>query len=131
MLRSLVAVLAGLVVTLALVMITTTLTATALGIPADGRPTPPHVVFGLLGAAIAGLGGGLTAMRFAPHRPHGHVVALAGALLLLSLPTVLAAPSLGQPEWYTPVLSLLGPLSVLTGGFLGARWRRHSTGGSL
>jgi len=131
MLRSLVAVLTGLVVTLGLVMITTSLTATILGIPSDGRPTTPHVVFGLLGAAIAGLGGGLAAMRFAPHRPHGHVFALAGALLLLSLPTVLAAPSVGQPEWYTPVLSLLGPLSVVIGGVLGARWRRPAAAGSV
>jgi peptidoglycan/LPS O-acetylase OafA/YrhL len=125
MLRSTVAVLAGLVVTLGIVLITSSLTIIWLGLPPDGPPTTTYLALNLICGALAGLAGGWTAMRLAPHTPHGHVVALAVVILLISLPSLFSGPAPGQPGWYVLFLSILGPLSVLIGGFLGLRWRRR------
>ena len=124
MLRSIAAVLAGLVVTVFLVMVLSFLAGAVLGIPPAGPPTPPYLVLNLIGGAIAGASGGAIAVRFAPHTPHGHVGALAALILLLSLPTLLSPPAPGQPGWYGLALSVLGPVSVAVGGFLAIR-RRH------
>ena len=124
MLRSVVAVLAGLVVVLGLVLITSSMLVLALGLPPDGPPTDTYLILNLVASALAGLAGGATAMRFAPHTPHGHVIALAVVILLLSLPSAFSGPAPGQPAWYGLVMSIVGPLSVLVGGLLMIRWRR-------
>jgi hypothetical protein len=124
MLRSVVAVLTGLVVTVLLVLLSTLLLTASLELPADGTPGSTFLTLNLLTGALAGVAGGATAMKLAPHTPHGHVVALAGVLVLLSLPTMFAAPAPGQPQWYGIVISILGPVSVLLGGFLGMRLRK-------
>lgn len=125
MLRSAVAVLAGLVVTLILVMVSTAIITWAFGIPAEGTPSPGYLITNLLASAVAGVAGGATALKFAPHTPHGHVIALAILILLLSLPTLFTGPAPGQPTWYGLVLSVLGPVSVLAGGLLVGR-RGHA-----
>jgi hypothetical protein len=121
MLRSLLAVVAGLCVTVALVLTFTFLTDWALGVAPEARPTRSYLILNLLGSALAGMAGGAAAMRLAPHRPHGHVIALAVSILLLSLPTLLSAPAPGQPAWYGLALSILGPVCVLAGGLLAGR----------
>jgi hypothetical protein len=118
MLRSVGAVLAGLVATLALVVTSSFLAGWILGFGPADPPTGGYLALNLFGSAIAGAVGGGTAMRLAPHRPHGHVGALALVILLLSLPTLLSAPAPGQPAWYGAALSVLGPVSVLIGGLL-------------
>jgi hypothetical protein len=81
-------------------------------------------VANLVASFIAGACGGAAAVRVAAHTPHGHVVALAMAILLLSLPTLFAGAAPGQPTWYPALMSVLGPIAVLTGGLLAARrWR--------
>src|SRR5690606_18778740 len=127
MLRSSVAVLAGLVVTMALVWIATIVLTASLEFPADGSPGSTYLSLNLLASAVAGIAGGATAMKLAPHTPHGHVLALAGVLVLLSLPTILAAPAPNQPVWYGLVIGIVGPISVLAGGFLGVRLRNDSS----
>ncbi|MEX2583196.1 MAG: hypothetical protein WD766_07970 [Gemmatimonadota bacterium] len=124
MLRSIAAVLAGLVVTIVLVMVLTYLAGMIAGVGPTSPPTTLYLVLNLVGGVIAGASGGATAVRLAPHTPHGHVWALAFVVLLLSLPTLFSAPSPGQPEWYGAVLSVLGPVSVLLGGVAAARARR-------
>lgn len=125
MMRSVAAVLAGLVVTIALVIILTYLAAAWLGLP-PGAPLPTlYIVLNLLGSAVAGMLGGATAVKLAPHTPHGHVFALALLILLLSLPTLFMPPAPGQPDWYGLVVSLLGPLSVAAGGLLLIRLRQR------
>lgn len=121
MVRSIAAVLAGLVVAVVLVITLNLLAAAALRIPLGGTPPPLYLALNLLGAAVAGASGGATAFRLAPHRPHGHVGSLALLLVLLSLPTLLAAPAPGQPTWYSLALTVLGPVSVFAGGFLAVR----------
>ena len=127
MIRSIAAVLVGLVVTLLLVMLFTQTAAAIAGLPIEGRPTRPYLILNLLGSIIAGACGGATAVRIAAHTPHGHVIALAVAILLLSLPTLLAAPAPGQPTWYPLVLSVIGPVSVISGGLLAIRGLRPNT----
>lgn len=121
MIRSVIAVLAGLLVTFLLVMLLSYVAPIIAGIPINAPPTPGYIAMNLLGGAIAGAAGGATAAKIAAHTPHGHVLALAVAILLLSLPTLLSAPAPGQPTWYPLVLSVLGPTSVIAGGFLAIR----------
>lgn len=123
MLRSVAAVLAGLIVTLALVMVLTYVAGVIAEVPLTSPPTTFYLVLNLLGGVIAGASGGATAVKLAPHTPHGHVWALALIVLLLSLPFLFSAPSPGQPEWYGAVLSVLGPVSVLLGGMAAAHTR--------
>jgi hypothetical protein len=123
MLRSIAAVLAGLIVTIVLVMVLTFLAGAVAGVGPTEGPTPFYIVLNLLGGAIAGACGGATAVMLAPHTPHGHVWALAFIILLLSLPTIFSAPSPAQPTWYGLVLSVLGPVSVLLGGLFAVRRR--------
>jgi hypothetical protein len=126
MLRSVAAVLAGLVVTVVLVMVLTYLVAAWFAVPVE-RPLPgSYLALNLLGSALAGMVGGATAVRLAPHTPHGHVFALAILILLLSLPTLLAPPSAGQPSWYGVVVSVLGPVAVALGGIAMTRVRERT-----
>jgi hypothetical protein len=127
MARSLAAVLAGLCVTFLLVIVLDFLAGMAVGVHPGEPPTRAYLTLNLLGGALAGLSGGAAAARIAAHRPHGHVGALAGVILLLSLPTLFSAPAPGQPQWYALVLSVLGPLSVMVGGYLAAPGRGRPT----
>ena len=119
--RSLVAVVAGLVVAVVIVVALSNMGAAILGVPSGGPPTDGYLAFNLAASALAGLAGGATASRIAAHTPHGHAIALAGVILLLSLPGLFSAPAPGQPSWYPIVLSILGPVSVMAGGLIGRR----------
>lgn len=123
--RSVLAVVAGLAVCLVLVIALSAIAASILRVSAESPPTPLYLALNLTGGALAGAIGGATAMRIAPHTPHGHVWALALLILLLSLPTLLTAPAPGQPAWYGLALSVIGPSSVLLGGVLEARRERY------
>jgi len=111
------------------VMLLGFLAAALLGFPAEGDPRPLYLAVILIVVVVAGLSGGATAVWLAPHTPHGHVGAFAGLILLLSLPTLLSPPALGQPGWYGTALSVLGPLSVGLGGFLAIRYRGRRSNG--
>ena len=126
MIRSIAAVLAGLVVTVVLVMALTYLVAAWFAVPVDEPLPASYLAFNLLGSAVAGMIGGATAVRLAPHTPHGHVFALAVLILLLSLPTLLTPPAAGQPSWYGVVVSVLGPVAVAVGGMAMARSRERA-----
>lgn len=125
MLRSLAAVLAGLGVTVVLVMLLTTFAGSIADVPVGTPPTNLYLVLNLAGSFIAGAAGGAVAERIAARAPHGHVIALAVVILLLSLPTVFSAPAPGQPTWYPVAISILGPIAVLTGGILAIRYLRR------
>ena len=109
MLRSIAAVVAGLIVTTVLVMVLTFLAAAVLGVPQNAPPTPAYLLLNLLGSALAGGIGGATAVRIAPHTLHLHVGALAVLILLLSLPTLFSSPAPGQPTWYGLAIGVIGP----------------------
>lgn len=125
MMRSIAAVGVGLLVTTALVFLFNLATTALTGLPLEGTSSPSYLAANLVASFIAGACGGATAVRIAAHTPHGHVVALAIAILLLSLPTLFGGAAAGQPTWYPLVISVLGPVAVLTGGLLAARRWRH------
>lgn len=130
-LRSAAAVLAGFLLTVALVVVVTFGAAVLLGLPPEGPPTPLYLVLNLLGSAAAGVAGGYLCARAAPRAPAGHVIALAVLVLGLSLPAVFSEPVPGRPEWYPAVLAVLGPASIILGGWLVVRrspgWRGASS----
>jgi hypothetical protein len=127
MIRSILAVLAGLIVALVLVVVLSFLSSSILGIPFNGPPTRDYLLLNLLGGAIAAASGGAVAVRVAAHTPHGHMFALAIVILILSLATVFSAPAPGQPAWYHVAISVAAPASVLVGGWLASRrWAGRS-----
>jgi hypothetical protein len=129
MIRSVAAVLAALIITMLLVMILSYLAGVVLGIPIHAPPTPLYLLLNLVGGVIAGMTGGAVAVRLSHQRPHGHVIATAIAILLLSLPTIFTAPAPGQPAWYPVAISVIGPVAVLLGGMLAVRgWRSGGVG---
>jgi hypothetical protein len=130
MLRSLGAVAAGLVVAIIVLMVLGFLTVAALGVSPVEPPTPASLAANLGGAAIAAASGGAVAGWFAPHSPHGHVVALALVILLVSLPALLLAPGAGEPAWYGIAQSVVGPISATIGGYLAIR-RAHRAGSTV
>ena len=125
--RSIAAVVVGILVTMALVYLFHLGTIAATGLPLEGTSSQRYLVANLVASFIAGACGGAAAVRVAARDPHGHMIAVAMAILLLSVPTLFAGAAPGQPTWYPALMSLLGPVAVLTGGWLAAgRWRRRS-----
>jgi hypothetical protein len=121
MARSIAAVIAGLVVTAVLVMVSTFLAGSLTGIAPAEPPNTTYLLLNLLGSALAGAVGGAVAVRVAAHTPHGHVIALAVVVLVVSIPAIFSAPAPGQPAWYPLALSALVPAAVLAGGLAAAR----------
>lgn len=126
MLRSIVAIVAGILAAALLVLVATLIVAPALGI-ALTQPTPAYLVFNLVSNGVAGLVGGYVAARVAPHAHWGHVGTLAVVLLLLSVPGILQPPPSAQPTWYSLLLALLGPAMVLLGGVFALRSTHRRT----
>lgn len=126
-LRSAAAVLAGFLLTVALVVVVTFGAAVLLGLPPGGPPTPLYLVLNLLGSAAAGVAGGYLCARTAPRAPARHAAGLAVLVLVLTLPAVFSQPVHGPPEWYPVALAVLGPASIMLGGWLFVRrspgWR--------
>jgi hypothetical protein len=120
----------GVVVTLAIVMISGYVITSVLGIAPDDRTAPAFLNASLVANAIAASLGGATAMRFAPHSPRGHVLVFAGVLLLISLGTLFQPPPPTQPGWYNVVNSVIGPLFALLGGVAAAKVSRRPAGPS-
>ncbi len=119
MVRSVLAVTAGFVTSVILIMLVTWVAAFALGIPSEA-PTNQYLVINLLGSILAGGIGGYVTGRLAPTALWHHVFGLAAVVLLLSLPAVLQ-PADGQPTWYPAFLAIAGPLAVAIGGVLAHR----------
>lgn len=69
--------------------------------------------------------GGWLAARFAKASPMGHAAAVAGIMLLMSVPELFRAdePN-GPPGWYRPILPLLGVTGAFVGGWLHAMHQR-------
>jgi hypothetical protein len=131
MMRSIICVVAGFVVLMAVVM-GGTAAATELIVegglegaanrPASALP-PTYFAANLIVSAMGALLGGWVTARMAPDREMLHVFALAGLIVLMSLPGLLgygpSAPE--QPAWYLYTLPLLGVGGAILGGWLRSR----------
>ncbi len=129
MLRSILSVLGGFVITAACVMIGTIVTA-RLMLGTRSRedmmkmtPTPKYIAVNLVySAAFAVLGGFLTA-QFAGHDPIPHALVLAGLMFVLGLMSFLQGLKQKTPQGrgYSATLVILGPVSAILGGWLRSR----------
>jgi hypothetical protein len=126
MLRTVLAVVAGFIVTAGLVVIGTTLAAVLLlGTPAAGQPPQPTATYlaaNLLVSGLAAIGGGFVVGTLARQPTLTPVWAFAAILLLLSLVSALGTgAAAGQPAWYPLVIAVVGPAGVILGGWLQRR----------
>ena len=128
MLRSILAVIAGFLVTAIIVMATSALAAMAFGLPAmstsdatTGAPTVApsagYLTTNLVCSALAAIVGGWTAGTIGRRHPMGHAGGLA-VLLAIGGAVGVAWPQPGQPTWYPASLLVIGPVGALIGGFL-------------
>lgn len=127
-LKSVLAVLAGLATAIIMVMLLT-LAAVFVFFGGDmtADPTPPYLAVNIaysFGAAV--LGGWVTA-RLAPAREFTHAVAAAVVIFLLSFAGTGAEAEANSavPGWYGTALAALGPTGMVLGGWLGARTTRE------
>lgn len=116
--RSIVAVAAGLVTIVVLVVALTWVSVEAFlegDITID--PTPTFMGISLAYTFFAAVVGGWGTARIAWGRPMLHAAALAAAVLVLGL---LGAHPAGAsaPGWYAPVVGVLGLMGALTGGWM-------------
>jgi hypothetical protein len=127
-LRSVLAVVAGYVVTAVIVMAGTFAAMAAFGLTMTSVPTPPYLAANLAVSFLAAVAGGWVCARIAPARALAHGALLAALFLAMSLlPTGAAAN--GQPGWYVPVIAAIGVTGVISGALLqhlGAARRLHA-----
>lgn len=129
--RSIICVVAGFIVVMA-VVIGGTAAATELiveggleGAAARSADALPSTYFAanLIVSAMAAVLGGWVTARMAPDREMLHVFALAGLMILMSLPGILgygpSAPA--QPAWYVYTMPVLGAAGAILGGWLRSR----------
>lgn len=119
--RSLIAVLAGGLVTAVLFQVGTVAAFVGLyGIPLGASPGPPtagYFVLNLGFAGIAAVAGGWVTARIARQRSLAHVATLALLLAALVL-WGFSQPTSQWPRWYPPTLAVVGMAGTLLGGVL-------------
>lgn len=117
--RSVIAVVMGGVVAVVVYQLGVTFAfASEHGIPLGSSPQPPSESFSMLTLAIAGLAGmagGWTAARLASQRPRAHACVLALGLAALVL-WGFSEPNSQWPDWYAPVLAVVGSVTTVAGG---------------
>jgi hypothetical protein len=122
MLRSLVAVFAGFMAIVVLVLASAPLTGHLLPANATSAPRPPiaYLAVNLVsGFLCSGAGGWITGQLAASH-PQWHAAGLAAVVLVLGVMTAAqgGAARAGQPSWYVWTLPFVGAGGVLLGGRL-------------
>ena len=131
MMRSIICVVAGFVVVMA-VVIGGTAAATELIVEgglegAQNRPAselpPTYFAANLIVSAMAALLGGWVTARMAPDREMIHVLALAFLIILMSVPGIVGyGPSAAaQPDWFVYAMPVLGVGGAILGGWLRSR----------
>ncbi len=134
MTRSIVAVVAGLVVTVVAAAITTLLAAMAFRLPL-GAAAPPvtvpaaYVVSVLALSLLSAAAGGGVAAAIASARPVLHAAVLGVMLALLELPA-LGRRQVGHPPWYPLALLALAAVGAIGGGMLLVAWRARRAASS-
>jgi len=118
-LRSVLAVLAGSIAMVVLVIVCTLLAAHAMNI-IPGHPTPGYLAINAACSLLAAVAGGWIAARLSGYKPLHHALALAMIMATLSL-VMMIQPSLAQPYDYQLAMAILPPFAALAGGWLAAR----------
>jgi hypothetical protein len=129
MVRSILAIVAGLVTMMVAVFVLTWILVWIMFDDPMAPPTSGYLVINLLYSLAAAVAGGYVAATMAPRAPLGHAAALAAGIFTLGFLGVLrggTAP--GQPTWYPYVMTVLGPVGLVVGGWI--RERRARTAGT-
>jgi hypothetical protein len=121
--RSIIAVGAGLGFMAATVTVGTLLGSVLLGTEtAQGRPSSPAIgIYLALNVAICAVGaimGGWLSARIATYAPYAHAAAMAAIVAIFSIGTATGQPAPGHPGWYASMLALVAVFGVLLGGKL-------------
>ncbi len=120
LLRGFLAVLAGLGVSMVLVVVFTWTASELMRVPAN-EPTMAYIIVNLIISTLAAVVGGYLTGRMAPSQPLAHAIGLGVFLFLLSLPMIISGPLLGQPTWYPTTIGIVGFAGALIGGLLAGR----------
>jgi MFS-type transporter involved in bile tolerance (Atg22 family) len=118
-LRSVLAVLAGLLATFALTIACTLLAVHTMHLK-SAHPTPGYLALNVFYSLLAAVMGGWVAARLSGYKPLHHALALAMILAALGL-TMLIRPAPSQPYNYQLMMAVLPSFAVLGGGWLAAR----------
>jgi hypothetical protein len=118
-LRSVLAVLAGLLAMAVIVMALTLLSVFALHLK-SGRPTPGYLTLNVIYSLAAAVFGGWLTARLAGRSPIAHGIALAVVMLVLSAVSYLQSTGT-QPIAYQVFLVLMPPVAAIAGAWLSRR----------
>lgn len=128
MIRSIIAIIAGFVVVMVVIVAGTAGSAALIipgGLESARTMAPPatYMAAHLLVSAMGALLGGWVTARMAPEREMIHILVLAVLLLLKSVPSLAGYgnPDGLQPTWYVYTLPVIEVVAVLLGGWLRAR----------
>jgi hypothetical protein len=126
------ALLAGLGITVVLVVIGTLVATVAMLRGGDVQSfmvSPGYLAAKLVISVLGAAAGGFTTSRITAGRSFFTVFLLAVVLFMSAMVPVLrgATALVGQPAWYPIALALLGPIAVLIGGYLERRPRRGAS----
>ena len=124
MLKSVLAIVAGWVLTVALVMLSMAVLAIifyggfAVDIPEGETMSSSFVFANLATSFIAAMAGGYLTAHLAPRAGLIHAGILAAINLVLSIPMVLAGALDSQPSWYPLAIAIIGVIGVVDGAFI-------------
>jgi hypothetical protein len=118
-LRSILAIVAGFVTMVIVVMVFTIVSVKALHLQ-SGHPTPLYLTLNVAYSVFAAMAGGYVSARIAMHHPLHHAYFLAGLIELLSLVSYFHYHG-SQPLWYQLMLCIVPPLFVIAGAVLSVK----------
>lgn len=122
MIRSVLSVVAGLAsATLLVVALTWVLVQLMFGGDMTAEPTPVSLGINLAYSFLAAMVGGWVAARIASHKPLLHAGIVAAVMVTLASLGDGNPPEGGVPEWYGPVVGVIGAVGALLGGYLRVR----------
>jgi hypothetical protein len=128
--RSILAVLAGFCTIVLLVIAATAVTVKLIlggGDPAALQTTPTYLGINLAYSALAAVLGGYFAGRLARRAALTHAGVLAGIIFLMGVMSLVGSGGRGergQPGWYPYILTALGPIGIIAGGWVARRRER-------
>lgn len=120
--KVLLGVVAGLMVTILIVALSTRLGTVIFG---EGV-NPPYLIFNIATSVLAAVAGGYATTGFGNATSRTPAVILAGLFMVLGLQAVLSGPVEGQPGWYPVLMLLIAPPAIFGGAEMALRRRQRS-----